>query len=241
MEQTGYDNGMLAQRVNHLEKALSAGGAKIDDAYALSLLQPLMIGYPFIPFTTASLRPFCLAHMLNDIVINGRKNIIEFGSGLSTILFGRLIRRNRLGAMIFSVEHNAGWAGELKNILDMEDLGDIVRVVHAPLGEYPLAVSGSEWYDVEKLAGAIGDRRFDMMIIDGPPAWEKGNGQARYPAFPFMKDRMAQRYSIYLDDVNRIGEQTVLQRWEEESGLGFRITGKSLAYYYCGEAYFTEP
>src|SRR5690606_36365313 len=65
-----------------------------EDILSVNFLNTLMNGYPYLPFSGSSLRPFCLNHILNDIVINNRKHIIEFGSGISTILIGRLIKKN---------------------------------------------------------------------------------------------------------------------------------------------------
>jgi hypothetical protein len=214
---------------------------KIEDAYALSLLQPLIVGYPYLPFTAAALRPFALAHILNDIVVNERREIIEFGAGLSTVLIGRLIRQNRLEARLLSVEHSEAWAEALQEKLRKEGLGDLVRVVYAPLKATGLSECSGEWYDLGGEDLRLEGRRFDMMIVDGPPAWEKGRELARYPALPLMKAGLREKHAIYLDDANRPGEQEVLRRWEVQTGFQFKITGGTLAYHYGGDSFFTEP
>src|SRR5690554_1898626 len=63
----------------------------------------------FIPFTTWSVSPSIILHILNDIVINKRCNIIEFGSGASTIYIARLIQTLKLDVKFFSVESNEEW------------------------------------------------------------------------------------------------------------------------------------
>src|SRR5690554_4806588 len=50
----------------------------------------------FIPFTTWTISPSVILHILNDIVINNRSNIIEFGSGASTLYIAKLIQTLKL-------------------------------------------------------------------------------------------------------------------------------------------------
>jgi predicted O-methyltransferase YrrM len=228
-------------QMGFLEKTLITGSQKIDDVYSIGLLQPLLNGYPYLPFTGASLRPFCMVHILNDIVVNGRKNIIEFGSGLSTILMGRLIKKNNLSATVFSVEHNKEWVNVLDGILVSEGLSEIIDIALAPLKEWELFHSKYYWYDSELLADRINSKKFDMVIIDGPPAWERGKENARFPAVTFIKDKLKADHSIYLDDANRPGEKHILERWKQQYATDFTITGGTLAYYYSHNVFYAEP
>jgi hypothetical protein len=234
-------NKVPAQGTEALYHALSRGEHKIDDVYSLGLLQPLMTGYPFLPFTGSAMRPFCIAHLLNDIVINNRKNIIEFGSGISTIMTGRLIRKNNLTTTLLSVEHDKNWAIVLEGILKNEDLQDVVKVLHVPLTDCKLVADNDQWYDIDMLSQHIEGRQFDMVIVDGPPAWVKGKEKARYPALPFIQSKLASRFSIYLDDANRQGEQVILKLWQALYSFEFAITGGTLGYYYRGDSFYTEP
>jgi hypothetical protein len=231
----------LFEKVGYLEKALLAGNQKADDIYSISLLQPLLNGYPFLPFTGASLRPFCLVHILNDIVINGRKSIIEFGSGLSTIMMGRLIKKNNMAATVFSVEHDKEWAKVMEGILHNEGLAEIVTVDYIPLKEWELQGNKYNWYDIELLSHRIEGRQFDMVIIDGPPAWEKGKELSRYPALTFIKEKLSADHSIYLDDADRPGEQYILELWKQRYAVNFNITNGILAYHFSGNAFHTSP
>jgi hypothetical protein len=231
----------LFEKVGYLEKTLSVSNRKADDIYSISLLQPLLNGYPFLPFTGASLRPFCLVHILNDIVINGRKSIIEFGSGLSTIMMGRLVKKNNLNVTVFSVEHDKEWAKVMEGILDNEGLTEIVTVACIPLKEWELQGSKYNWYDIELLSHSIEARQFDMVLIDGPPAWEKGKEMARYPALPFIREKLSAEHSIYLDDADRPGEQYVLEMWKQRYAVDFNITNGTFACHFSGNAFHTSP
>jgi hypothetical protein len=231
----------LTQKVDYLKDLNLLDDMKLDDTYALNLLNPLLGDFPFVPFTGASLRPFCLLHIINDIVINKRKNIIEFGAGISTIVIGRLIRKNKLNVKLLSIEHNAGWAKLLEELLKSEGLENCIKVVHAPLKECNLAMDYNEWYDLSVLKTEMIGSPFDMVIVDGPPAWEPSKEKSRYPALPFMRDFLSEKSSIYLDDADRAGEQSILQLWGNKYSIKFNIAGQTLGYAYLGESFYTQP
>lgn len=211
------------------------------DIYALSLLQPLLESAPMLPFTNSALRPYCAAHILNDIMANSRKAILEFGAGVSTVLMARLARRNGIDATIISVEHDGEWLEAVAESLRKEGLQEAVKLVHAPLEPCQMASATSEWYGEAALREALAGLRFDLVIVDGPPAYQQGKGEARYPALPFVRDALAESCSLYLDDANREGERSVLKKWELESAFRFRLVGGSLAFASAGRAFNVVP
>src|SRR5690554_6024531 len=99
------------------------------------ILQPLMIGYPYLPYNGGALRPFNISFLLNDIIINDRKIVVEFGSGISTILISRLIKRNNLNCQLISIESNLDWKEQLTRILKDEDIHNNTTIINAPLKE----------------------------------------------------------------------------------------------------------
>jgi hypothetical protein len=210
-----------------------------DDIYSLNLLQPLLCG-SYLPFTGSSLRPFCLVHILNDIIVNRRQTILEFGAGISTIMIGRLIKRNGLPAKLVSVEHDPKWIGAMRSYIVREELEDVVEIIHAPLTACHLSTHFNLWYDTSVLDYELADS-YDMVIIDGPPAWEENKQEARFPALPYIFDRLSGHSSVYLDDANRAGERSIIERWEEDYGLEFSLAGKTLAYATIGHSFHTEP
>jgi hypothetical protein len=175
------------------------------------------------------------------VLVNQRQQIIEFGSGISTLLLARLKKANQLTTTLISVDHNSSWAQLVTNWLKREGLDKTVRVVYAPLVQCNLALEDNHWYDTELLTEVLTDKRFDMVIVDGPPAHDIPRKFSRFPALPFMIDRLENKFSVYLDDANRAGEQEIIKRWGKEYGLNFTVTGRSTAYHYTGEAFFTEP
>jgi hypothetical protein len=213
---------------------------KTDDIFALSLLKPLLTDYPYLPFTGSALRPFCLAHMLNVIVINGRRTIIEFGSEISTILIARLIKKNKLNPTLLSIKNGLNWVKTLTGILQTEQMDDVVNVQCAPLKSSKRALDNSKWCDFKILKALVKRRKFDRVIIVGPAAWEPGRGNSRYPAVPFIANKLDGSFSIYLDDAVRHDERAVIKMWEEYA-IHFNKASRSLAYYYKGVSFNTEP
>jgi hypothetical protein len=59
------------------------------------------------------------------------------------------------------------------------------------------------------------------LLVDGPPAGEPGSERSRYPAVPALADRLAAGALIVLDDIDRPGEQWVLEAWQREAELRF--------------------
>lgn len=209
---------------------------RTDDIYALSVLQPLLQeGY--LPFTISAMRPACLATILNDIIVNQRKQVLEFGSGLSTLLIGRLARKNDLTLKVVSVEHDAQWAQLLETIIKTERLDSYIEIVHAPLQPCSFAQGENKWYDQNVVDGKTHNKLFDLVIIDGPPAYEKTKQEARYPAGPYIYGKLTENAAIYLDDAEREGEQLILKKWEEEYKIGFNTIVNTLAHLHLGNAF----
>jgi len=236
-EEEEYDSELFLQYLNNnqINRFFS------EDILSFNFLGTLLYGYPYIPFTGGALRPSSLNHIINDIIINNRKRIIEFGSGISTILIGRLIKKNNLNTTLISVEHDLEWSKQLSNMLLKENLGEAVQVLYSPLKNCTISIDENLWYDTEIIDTIIIDRVFDMVIIDGPPAWMKNKSRSRYPALPYMINKLNKNHSIYLDDVNRQGEKNIIELWQKEFSIKFNYSGNSLAYSYNGHSFFTEP
>ncbi len=99
---------------------------------------------PYLPWGSGAMRPAGLVTVCNDIVLNGRRRVVELGSGISTVLLARLLcqRWPRDGFRMAAVEHDARWAQWVTSQLDREGIGSDVVVVHAPLAPHPRAEQG---------------------------------------------------------------------------------------------------
>ena len=176
---------------------------------------------PYLPWGSGSMRPSGLVEVCNDVVLNDRCNIVELGSGVSTVILARLLaqRAGTADRSVVAVEHDARWRRWVVGQLIAEGLDVDVTVVDAPLRPF-VGGGGLAWYDETAIDAAIDV--IDLLVVDGPPAFEPGYGLARHRALVVLRERLVAGATVVLDDVERVGEQDVLRRWEDEFGLEFR-------------------
>ena len=86
-----------------------------------------------VSFNQYSLRPFAITILSNDILMNKRSSYLEFGGGISTILLAKFIDMNELETRIVVVEHDEEWIKYVRNRLEVENLDQVVDLIHAPL------------------------------------------------------------------------------------------------------------
>jgi predicted O-methyltransferase YrrM len=205
------------------------------DAVAMQQLATLLPEYH--AWTKPALRPQSVVTILNDILINDRRVIVELGGGISTYYIARLLQQ--LGGRLYTVEHDAGWADQLERDLEQQGGLDGVTVIRAPLMESTFSGRLQQWYDQSAIAEVLGDQTVDLLLIDGPPS-QQDDRAIRYGALPCFIDRLSDRYMIALDDARRSGERKVVDRWEQEYGLSFKTQG-DLAMCIRGQAYVPYP
>jgi len=191
-----------------------------QDHMALTQLLKMFDDKLFIPLTTWSISPKEVLHFCNDIIINNRNNIVEFGSGFSTICIAQLLKVNKKESTFISFENNADWAAELTLLLQRMDLDGYVKIVHAPLVDVP-AVYAKEnqqkWYDTTVIEAAINQNQsLDMIIVDGP--YGGSTPFARFSAVPFLLSKMSTNYAVFLDDTNREQEKMIAADWHAKLG-----------------------
>jgi predicted O-methyltransferase YrrM len=209
------------------------------NTYSNSLINNL-IGQTHLPRTGASLKSYVLAYILNEIVINERKNIIEFGSGISTIFLAKLAFTNKINLQIISVDEDKDWIEKMQEILNAENLQNYVKFIYSPIIPISHKTEQYMWYDDKILEPGCEGIKFDMVIVDGPKAYERGKELIRYHALHFLQNKLNDAHVIFLDDVNRKGEKYIIKKWEPEFNLNFEIDN-NLAIAYTGKHYFANP
>lgn len=162
--------------------------------------------------------------LILDQLDAGRVEVVECGSGLSTIVIARRLRELG-GGHVHSLEHDPQWARLTAQRIAAEELGDRATVIEAPLADNPAAEPGCRWYRREAL-GELPARGIELLVVDGPPAGEPAGSRSRYPALPGLAPRLTADAAVILDDVRREGERWVLQRWEAELGVSFERRGE---------------
>ena len=107
------------------------------------------------------------------------KEILECGSGISTVIMAKAIQENG-GGRITSMEENDG--EYIQNIKDLipDDLKQYVDIRYSPkVDDYYQQFRGVRYRDIP-------DRKYDFMFIDGPTTKSVADGQNTFD-FDYIK------------------------------------------------------
>jgi predicted O-methyltransferase YrrM len=141
--------------------------------------------------------------------LNGHKQVLECGAGLSSLLIAATGKKNN--TEITSFDDHPFWAGKMQQMAIKFGL-DNLRVLHTPIKDY----GKFEWYDYSNKPLP---EKFDLVLCDGPPGETKGG---RFGLFPCMESQFHNQTKIVLDDYGRQGEKDVALKWEIR--YGWKVT-----------------
>ena len=170
-------------------------------------------------WSTGAMTASGFAAVCAEVASRDRPSVLECGSGFSTLKLAELTHEH--GGRLVSLEHDELWATRVRSNLAAAGLAETARVTLAPLQPHPLARDGLLWYAEHALRFL--PRRIDLLLVDGPPAFEPEIALSRYPALPALAGRLAPDAIVVLDDIDRRGELQVLEAWERECGYRFAI------------------
>jgi predicted O-methyltransferase YrrM len=183
------------------EKAMEVGHAVAFTA--LGLRFPVFLG-------GSSIDSFHAKYLVEHLLSDPPRTILELGSGSSTILIARVMEAQ--GAPPYAhiaVEHDAAFLDRSRAYARLNGVADRITFAHCPL--VPIETLRMEWYaDVPDL---LAGRRIDLLIVDGPPAYRAGQERARLPALEVLYPHLAAKCTVILDDANRPGEVEVFRAW----------------------------
>jgi len=226
------DQGAELQRVVHERTApLRSGKQSVEQrtrravAHDVHALLTLHTGWPLaaesVSLTGYAAAPDTLLHLttLIDELPDGAL-VVEVGSGLSTIWMAAAARRSNRNVRIVSVDHDPRWGAETAAAVTRLNLGQWCDVRIAPLAPVPGESSdATPWYDPASFDDLT---EISLLVVDGPPG--ATGPDARYPAVPQLRDRLASGAIIVLDDTDRPEEQEVLARWVAELERDHTVT-----------------
>lgn len=165
------------------------------------------LGKRYFPTTDYSISPIVIKEIFNDLLFNKCKNIIEFGSGLSTVSIARFIIKEDIDCTIHSIENDEKWISTILKFLKTDANDKRINLIHAPIQASPFSYKGHDkWYDINALAESIkSKKKFDLVLVDGP----KGSlcPFSRYGFIPFLANRISNDPIIYIDDFHREEEK----------------------------------
>jgi predicted O-methyltransferase YrrM len=179
------------------------------------LLHSLFHQGSYLPFTTSSLKFRLLACLANDVVVNDRRSMLEFGSGISTVLVARLFHLNNIQGKITTIDESAEWQEIIKSILEKEELSHYVNFVHAPTKISPTSEQCNEYNNTIVLEH-IRNKMFDLVLVDGPAAWQKETIMSRTSNSKFIIKNVAEKHCIFIDNSDRPGERDLTEKLARE-------------------------
>lgn len=210
---------------------------KLDDQVAL--LESFMQLQRLVPMTLPMPRPGTWAASedlllwLAGYVLEHRPRlVVDLGSGQSSVWMAGAMRQAGYDGRVVGVDHEEQYAQATELLSQRQGVTPWLTVIHAPLIEESIGGRTVQWYDASALS-SITD--VDLLCVDGPPA--QGAEQARWPALPFFRDRMAPGGRVILDDMIRVDEQQIAQDW---SGRFPGMTSQTLEFE-KGALVFTLP
>ena len=155
--------------------------------------------------------PDFLKLVVETILTEKPKLVVELGSGISTILAGKALEKNGDGDLI-SIDNDDKYAELTRKKICQEKLSDITQVVTAELKMHPINGQNYMWYEPSFVKEI--KQNIDLLIIDGPPRIINKN--ARFPAIPLLKEYFTDDTVILLDDGRRKDEQNTVKLWLKE-------------------------
>lgn len=172
-------------------------------------------------------------YLVQLIELNKYDVIIEFGSGLSTVVVARSLAkmikrgRNEHSCRFVSFDHLEAYYQQTQAHLLQAGLADDVQLCLTPLQDWvaPNGITYPYYSCQSVLKGLASERSLDglrvLVIVDGPPA---ATGEhARYPAGPLILQHFTGAHiDILLDDYIREDEKEIAQIWQaeiQEAGL----------------------
>lgn len=199
-------------------KLVMGGGKSLDPVVeSLAATQLGFLSEDYLPWSASAISRQVAVRLCNELAVNQRRFIVEFGPGISTLVMARWAETSRVPISILGVEESLEWLHYLQSRLEGMSLSFArVRLIHAPLraatGSYPVPVR--RWYDLA--VDDLGPDPFDLVLVDGPSAYLRDNRFDRYPALSAVRPLLSEDCVVVLDDSDRRGEAEVVRTWSRE-------------------------
>lgn len=136
--------------------------------------------------------------------------VVDLGSGQSSVWMAAAMRQAGIRGRVIAIDHDAHFAAQTAELGRLQGVQRWLDVRHAPLVDVTIDERTSAWYDPQAFEDLSG---IGVVSVDGPPG--QGVVQARWPALPILRDRLAPGALIVLDDMIRRDEQDMADDWAQ--------------------------
>ena len=168
-------------------------------------LAPLFTNWAYLPLTDWAPGPEFLCHLSNEICINNRRNVVEFGSGITTLVLARLAKINSINLNITTIDQSHEWQNVVKQIAVRDGIDQYIKFVHNPIeqGVYGNIAEVQQRIFSEK-------DKFDCAVLDGPAS---GHAFTRLESMPIVKDYLCNSFVVFFHDTDRNEEKQLAVEW----------------------------
>lgn len=199
-------NAVIERLTSSTRESVELANREVLNAVGLTALDfsyPVMLGGPSIDGHHARTLLFLLQQ-------HKPRRILELGSGSSTVLIARaLLKLGHPAELHVSVDHDARYLRLTRELARLNGVEHLIRFEHCPLESRP--EWAHPWYS--RIAEVAADAKFDLLLVDGPPAYESGKDRAREPALDVLAESLGPNAIVLLDDANRPGETAIAEAW----------------------------
>ena len=159
---------------------------------------------------------YSLAYSLYRILDDARpKSILELGLGQTTKITSQYA--NRFDDVELTVmEANGDWIDVFSEKLNITDN---INITHMDLEVFEHG--GENNLRFKDVPDVVGDKKFDLIVIDGPDGRITENGETRMLKYSrsniwqLIPDNLADDFIILMDDYERVGEENTINHAEE--------------------------
>lgn len=137
------------------------------------------------------------------------RSVLELGAGQSTLLLNDLRKVGAIKGDVITLEHDARWVDSISPKV----CHHIIRSDLVPKTCGGISFQG---YDFS----VLGTHHFDLVLIDGPPAWPSQNRFSRVGAEELVRNLDPLGFIIVIDDAGREGEILLLEKLRENLRKG---------------------
>jgi len=154
-------------------------------------------------------------YLINKIVMNRPVNIVELGSGTSTLIIAKTLEKLGYDYTLTSFDSDQSFLNNTKNLLLAEGVYDKnkVRLVFAPIEDININGIDYKWYDPDYFRFDF--NIIDLLFVDGPMGGLCKN--SRYPAIKKMRSYLSKGSIVVLHDAKRSDEIEIVEMWKKEN------------------------
>lgn len=148
-----------------------------------------------------------LCELARQVLLRRPRVLVEYGSGVSTLVMAAAIRKYGTGKLI-SFDHDPIYAQQTRDLLRANGLDQFAEVRDAPLRAGAGADPSIEWYSADAMTDIPA---VDLVFVDGPPGRQGVN--VRGQVLPLIWPRLPPGGTIIFDDARRTEERAAVIDW----------------------------